>query len=160
MCGREPLGESEFDKGEAPREVDEVWGGNLAVRRWAVDRIGPFREDLRHLGGTELEWEIRLRAAGHPIMYLPDAWLWHRRNQAQLRLHRLMINRFFRGRGHALNDHRLGQPLGARNLVRCVREEIEHSIRYRCSVGLMTAAQHCGRLVGTLEATVRSDLSR
>jgi glycosyltransferase involved in cell wall biosynthesis len=154
MCGREPLGESELDYGAVAHEVDCLWGGNLAVRRWAVDRVGPFREDLR-MGGTEVEWEQRLRAAGHPIVYLPDAWLWHRRSQAQLRLHRLMLNRFFRGRGQALNGHRLGRPLEAGPTARWLREDVGHSVRYRCSVGLISAAQHGGRLLGILETTVR-----
>ncbi len=155
MCGREPLGESELDLGAEAREVEEVWGGNLAVRRWAVDRIGGFRADLRLLGGTEIEWERRLQRAGFTVVYLPDAWLWHRRTAADLRLRRLMINRFFRGRGQAVNAHLQGRPLDRRMFQRELRAEVAHAAKARCAVGLITAAQHGGRLVGIVESRLR-----
>ena len=91
MCGREPLGESELDFGPLAREVEHVWGGNMALRRNAIEEVGRFRADLRLLGGTETEWLDRARAAGRHVVYLPDAWLWHVRTQAELRLRWLLL---------------------------------------------------------------------
>jgi GT2 family glycosyltransferase len=155
MCAGERLGETELDHGGRVCEVPYVWGGNMALRRRAVERVGGFREDLV-MGGTETEWQDRLRAAGEPVVYLPEAYLWHRLTEADLRLHRLMLNRFFRGRGLALNARRVGTPLEAGRFVRALLEALRHGVRNRCSVGLIQAAQHAGRLLGIAEGRLSS----
>jgi glycosyltransferase involved in cell wall biosynthesis len=155
MCGAEPLGESELDLGDQPIEVEHVWGGNMAVRRAAVDRVGPFREDFRVLGGTETEWQDRLRASGGAVLYLPDAGVWHVRIQDELRLGFLLARHFQRGRGQALNASRTGDGYSCARMLRGLREAIIHALRRRCVVGLVNAARCCGRLAGTAEAVVR-----
>ena len=154
-CGREPLGESELDLGPQPVATDYVWGGNMAIRRAAVTRIGGFREDLVLLGGTETEWQERLRSAGGVVMYVPDAWLWHVRTADELRLRRLLLRHFARGRGQAINAARTGRRTytGSR-LVRSLGAALAHAAVARCSVGLIDAARHGGRLVGMAETAV------
>jgi glycosyltransferase involved in cell wall biosynthesis len=159
-CGAEPLGESELDLGGRPVEVSHVWGGNMAVRRAAVDRVGPFREDLRLLGGTETEWQDRLRDGGGCVMYIPDAGVWHVRTQRELRLSHLLVRHFQRGRGQALNALRAGDGYSRHRTLRGLRDAIAHAVRRRCAVGLIDAARICGRLVGMAEAMLRMRLER
>ncbi len=52
----------------APMEVDTVPFG--CYRRDVFDRVGPFNEDLRR--GQDMEFNLRLRAAGGRIVLLPD----------------------------------------------------------------------------------------
>lgn len=158
MCGREPLGESELDFGPLAHEVEVVWGGNMAIRRAAIEQVGPFREDLRMLGGTETEWQDRVRAAGGHVVYVPDAWLWHRRTQDELRLRWLLRRHFVRGRGQAINGSLAGKPYDARRIRRALRESLVHAAGNRCSVGLIDAARHSGRLVGMAEVRLRRRL--
>src|SRR5205085_12638551 len=77
MCGAESIGEGKLDLGPDKHDVTEVWSGNMALRRAALDRLGVFRVDLRLMGHTEIEWQRRLRDAGGRVVYLPAAWLWH-----------------------------------------------------------------------------------
>jgi glucosyl-dolichyl phosphate glucuronosyltransferase len=154
ICGREPLGESELDYGDATCEVKYVWGGNMAVPRWAFERFG-LLDDTLLLGGTETEWLQRLHAEGLRARYLPEAWLWHRRVPADLRLHRLVTRHFRRGWGQAINGSRIGRPYEAIRVIRGLRRGLVHAIGARCTTGLLSAALHAGRLVGMIEVRLR-----
>jgi GT2 family glycosyltransferase len=155
MCGDEPLGESELDLGDGALPVEHVWGGNMAVRRAAIERVGPFRDDFRLLGGTETEWQDRLRASGGTVLYVPDAGVWHVRTREELRLMHLLMRHFRRGRGQALNASRTGDGYSPARTLKGLRRGILHALRRRCVVGLVNAARCCGRLVGMVEATAR-----
>lgn len=73
---------SMVDYGETERETgSEEWlsGGNLTLRRGAVEAIGGFRRDLGRSGAglnlmsnEEVDLLTRLRAAGHRIVYAPS----------------------------------------------------------------------------------------
>ncbi len=156
-CGGEPLGESELDLGPHPVATEYVWGGNMAIRRAAIARIGPFREDLVLLGGTETEWQERLRSAGGTVMYVPDAWLWHVRTADELRVPHLLLRHFARGRGQAINAARTRRrPYSHARIARSLATALAHAATARCTVGLIDAARHLGRLVGLLEAAARA----
>jgi glycosyltransferase involved in cell wall biosynthesis len=159
-CGQESLGEGELDLGGEEGEVAEAWSGNMGVRRTALEQVGPFDGGLVLLGHTEAEWVQRFRAAGGRVVYLPDAWLWHRRTREELRVHRLMWRNFLRGRGQSLNGARFGRRYRSRATVAYLRRELAHAGRERCSVGLIRAAQHAGRLLGNAEQRVRKDRRR
>ena len=154
-CGREPFGESELDLGDDAVEVEHVWGGNMAVRRAAIAAVGPFREDLALLGGTETEWQDRLRAAGGRVMYVPEAWVAHVRTQAELRLPYLVWRHFQRGRGQAINGSRAGQPCSRTTTMQGLRIALRHALVDRCTVGVIDAARQVGRLMGMAEAALR-----
>jgi glycosyltransferase involved in cell wall biosynthesis len=156
MCGAEPLGESELDFGDRPIAVTYVWGGNMAVRRRAIDQVGPFRDDFRMLGGTETEWQDRLRDSGGCVMYLPDAGVWHVRTQRELRVPFLLVRHFQRGRGQALNAARTSRGYSGVRTLRGLRRAMSHALRNRCVVGVIDAARYCGRLVGMAEAPLRT----
>ncbi len=72
-CGRE--GAADHDA--RPRRRDDTdtrfaWGANMAIRRSALERVGPFDVSLEH-GGDEQEWQERLRAArraARALMYV------------------------------------------------------------------------------------------
>ncbi len=57
-------------------------GGNMGVRRTALEHYGLFNTSLgrtgeKPMGGEEKELFARLRAAGEPIYYLPGAVIYH-----------------------------------------------------------------------------------
>lgn len=57
-------------------------GANFGFRRGAAERVGPFREDLGHVGGElgrgeETEWLGRAAALGIPGRFVPQARLGH-----------------------------------------------------------------------------------
>jgi glycosyltransferase involved in cell wall biosynthesis len=155
ICGREPLGESELDCGPDPCEVTYVWGGNMAVPRWAFERFGHFNDDLVLLGGTETEWLDRLQAEGLRVRYLPDAWLWHRRVPDDLRRRRLLCRRLARGRGQAINGWLSGEPFRANGVARDLARGLVHGIGSRCWAGHLFSALQVGRLIGIAEIRLR-----
>ena len=61
-CGREQPPITTLDLGtEDTREIAFAWGANMAIRRTALERVGPFDTTLEH-GGDEQEWQERLLA--------------------------------------------------------------------------------------------------
>src|SRR3954453_12130926 len=79
MCGREGPPITFLDLGPVDVDAPHAGGANLAIRRGAFDRVGPFDEQ-RPLYGDEQEWQDRLRASDRPrIRYVATAALDHRR---------------------------------------------------------------------------------
>src|SRR5205814_10730658 len=79
-CGREPPPITALDLGRADTDARFAWGANMAIRRAALERVGPFDETLRN-GGDEQEWQERLRARepGARVLYVGAAGVGHRR---------------------------------------------------------------------------------
>src|SRR3954447_15903271 len=134
-CGREPLPVTTLDLGPDDRDAEFVWGANMALRREALQRIGPFDERLAGAGDEE-DWQRRLRAAGGRIGYVAAAGVDHRRAGRDAKLRSLARAQYFRGRASRRYDvHKRTAPtLGAelRTLVGCVW----HIVRRRCGVGV------------------------
>ncbi|UCC72986.1 MAG: glycosyltransferase [Gemmatimonadota bacterium] len=149
FCGSEPLGETELDHGEEEAPIRAVWGANMAVRKAAVRQVGPFNEDLK-LYGDEEEWEMRLTASGGCVMYLPEAWLWHRRIQDDLRLRRMLRARLRRGRGHIRFGRTVGQDFQLRAELLELLAALAHTLRHWCAGGLLHASLRCGRILELL----------
>lgn len=53
-----------------------VHGGNMGVTRDAWDAIGPLDESLGSV--EDIEWSLRAKAVGHPVVRLPDAVIHYR----------------------------------------------------------------------------------
>jgi GT2 family glycosyltransferase len=144
-CGREPLPITALDLGSEDREAEFVWGANLALRRSAYERIGPFDEALGGAGDEE-DWQRRLRAAGGRIGYVAAAGVDHRRSGPDARLPALSRAAYHRGRAARRYDTFKGAapPLSAelRTLAGCVW----HVVRRRCGVGIALTALTLGRL--------------
>jgi len=56
-------------------------GCNFAVRRDVIDEVGMHNEQLRYRG-EEKELEYRIRRAGYRIVYVKDAFVWHKRRSS------------------------------------------------------------------------------
>jgi GT2 family glycosyltransferase len=144
-CGREPAPVTTLDLGPRDREAELVWGANLALRRTALDRVGPF-DPARSGPGDEEEWERRLRAAGGRILYVAGAGVDHRRTGADARIRGLSKAAWRRGRHSRRYDVAKGTPPGLAGELRTLGGCVWHTGRYRCGNGIVLTAQTAGRL--------------
>jgi GT2 family glycosyltransferase len=144
-CGREPLPVTSLDLGGEDRDAEFAWGANLAVRRSAFERIGPFDPGLGGAGDEE-DWQRRLRAAGGRVRYVAAAGVDHRRAGTDARLRALSGAAFHRGRAARRYDAFRGAapPLAAelRTLAGC----LWHIARRACGNGIVLSALTAGRL--------------
>jgi GT2 family glycosyltransferase len=145
------LWEAELDHGPAERAVDQVNSTNMAVRRWAVDAVGPFDATLA-IYGDETEWEVRVRRANIPIVYLPAAWLWHRRTAADLRPATLLRRRFRQGVGYAGYAAVVGERISVAHTVRPIPFYLAHAARRRCFGAVLEVARKLGIAWGALRS--------
>jgi hypothetical protein len=119
----------------------------MAIRRSALQRVGPFDVSLEH-GGDEQEWQERLRAQtpSARVLYVAGAAVEHRRAGHDARLRSLVRTAHVRGRAARRFDaYREEAPtlLGeAYTLARC----IGHVLIRRCAAGLTMVAHSAGRL--------------
>jgi GT2 family glycosyltransferase len=144
-CGREPLPVTGLDLGPEDTDAELVWGANLAVRRAAVERIGPF-DPVRSGPGDEEEWERRLRAAGGRIRYVAAAGVDHRRTGADARISGLSRAAWHRGRHGRRYDEEKGLAPPLRAELRTLAGCVWHIGRRRCGNGIVLAAQTAGRI--------------
>jgi GT2 family glycosyltransferase len=153
-CAGGTGGNSELDLGVAERVVDaHINGANMGIRKRALVDAGPFDEGLPAYG-EETEWEDRLRAAGGQIVYLPEAWLWHRRTPDQMRFRTRLAGAFRRGRGNAYYSRSIGDrvDVGPSRVLRA----LAHAARHRCHGGLLQASWAVGFNVGSAQFASRN----
>ena len=160
-CGREGPPITSLDLGPEDTFTRYAWGANMAIRRSALERVGPFDASLEH-GGDEQEWQDRLSADGADVvgragdrnggngnvrvMYVAAAAVEHRRTGADARLRSLARTARARGRAARRFDARRGQaPSLARELL-TLAECMGHVVRRRCPAGLTMVAHSAGRL--------------
>jgi GT2 family glycosyltransferase len=142
-CGREAPPVTTLDLGAHDTDaVRFAWGANMAVRRRALARVGPFDTSIAG-GGDEQEWQER---HGGPVMYVAGAALHHRRSARDARLRTLARTARTRGCAARRFDAR-------RNLAPSLRTELTtlvgclgHVVRHGCPAGLVMAAHSFGRL--------------
>ena len=144
-CGREGAPITTLDLGPVDRDVALVWSANLAIRRRALERVGPFDESL-HGRGEEEEWERRYTAAGGVIRYLAAAGLQHRRTAVDARVGRLARAAYALGQSARAYDVRKGTAPSPRAELRVLVGLAWHVARRRCAVGLVLFAHAAGRL--------------
>ena len=144
-CGREGAPITALDLGAQDADARYGWGANLAVRRSALERIGPFDTSLQGTG-DEQEWQDRLRASGAPPpRYLAAAALEHRRSGRDARLRRLAGAARARGRAARRFDAWRGAaPSRSRELI-TLAGCAGHVVRHRCPAGLVMVAHSAGR---------------
>jgi GT2 family glycosyltransferase len=148
-CGREDGPVTTLDLGPADRDAEFVWGANMTLRRAALERAGPFDEQL-DLYGDEEDWQRRLRVAGGRVRYVAAAGVDHRRSGADARLPGLVRAAYGRGRNSRRYDVRkASQPPLAREL-RVFAGCAWHTGRRRCGMGIVMAAEAAGRVRETL----------
>ena len=136
-----------LELGEHDTDADYAWGANMAIRRAALERVGPFDVSLEH-GGDEQEWQERLRAItpGARVLYVAGASVEHRRVGADARLRRLARAAYTRGRAARRFDAWRGQAPPLSSEVLTLAGCLGHVVRRRCPAGLTMAAHSWGRL--------------
>jgi GT2 family glycosyltransferase len=146
-CGREQPPITTLDLGDDDTDARFAWGANMAIRRAALERVGPFDISLEE-GGDEQEWQERLRALdpGARVMYVADASVEHRRAGDDARLRALARGAYKRGRAARRFDARRAEaPSPAAELATLARC-LGHVLLRRCPAGLTMAAHSSGRL--------------
>ncbi|MGH2855391.1 MAG: glycosyltransferase family 2 protein [Solirubrobacteraceae bacterium] len=152
-CGREGSPITSLDLG--PEDTDRVryaWGANMAVRRSALERVGPFDAALG-LYGDEQEWQDRLIAASEgasqngdaPTLYVAAAALDHRRSPADARLRSLARAARARGRASRRYNSWRGEAPPLHSELRTLAGCLGHVVRRRCPAGLTMVAHSLGR---------------
>jgi GT2 family glycosyltransferase len=144
-CGREPAPITTLDAGPQDRDVPLVWGANMAIRRSAFERLGPFDEVL-HGRGNEEDWEFRYIATGGRIRYLARAGLDHRRAAPDARLRVLARHAYGQGREARRHDVRTGAPRALGTELRTLAGCAWHTVRRRCGYGIVMGARTAGSL--------------
>jgi glycosyltransferase involved in cell wall biosynthesis len=148
-CGRENAPITTLDLGPADHDTELVWSANMAIRRTALDRVGPFDETI-HGRGEEEDWERRYRAQGGHIRYLADAGLAHRRSRRDATLPRLVRAAYALGRTARRYDVVKGQAPPAGRELRVLAGCVVHVVRRRCAAMIPAAAQAAGRIAEML----------
>jgi GT2 family glycosyltransferase len=146
-CGRESPPITALDLG--PRDVPTrfAWGSNMALRRTALEEIGPFDVTLEN-GGDEQEWQERLRnarpAAG--ALYIAGATVEHRRTGKDASLRSLCRAARVRGAAARNFDARRGQAPSTAHELLTLLGCAAHVLRRRCPAGLVMVDHSLGRL--------------
>jgi GT2 family glycosyltransferase len=141
--------EAALDYGPSERAVEQVNSTNMAVRRSAIEAVGPFDAALP-IYGDETEWEVRLRRRGVPIVYLPAAWLWHRRTAADLRWRTMIRRRFRQGRAYVSYARAVGETVGVWHTLWPIPFYLAHAARRRCFGAVLEVARKVGIAWGAL----------
>jgi GT2 family glycosyltransferase len=145
----EPAGAT-LDEGPRDAGTDEVWGCNMALRRASFERLGGFDERLRY--GEDWDYGRRVIEAGGQIVYLPDAWIEHRRLADDLRLRALPLEYLRRG---WLVGSRLAEPPRPRDQAHVAWRQLRHAAGARCTRGLTEAAKASGLALAGLARALR-----
>jgi GT2 family glycosyltransferase len=150
-CGREGPPVTALDLGPHDRATRFAWGSNMAIRRAALERVGPFDVSLEN-GGDEQEWQERLD--GKQALYVAGAELAHRRDAQDSRLRSLCAAAYARGRAaRRFDERRAAAPTRARELG-TLAGCLAHVVRRRCPAGLTMAAHSGGRLREALRGAI------
>jgi len=144
-CGREPPPITSLDCGREDRDVRLVWSANMAVRRSALERIGPFDEALAG-SGEEEDWQRRYAARGGGVRYLARAGVDHRRTAADSSLRSLSRTAYGRGRAAWRYDAFKGAAPGLAAELRTLAGCAWHIVRRRCLNGVVMFAHSSGRV--------------
>ncbi len=146
-CGREGPPITALDFGPNDTDIEYAWGANMAIRRSALRRVGPF-DVLLQDGGDEQEWQERLRASepGANVLYVAGAVVVHRRAGADARLRRLAKGQYARGKAARRFDVRRGQAPSFGRELTTLAGCAGHVVKRRCPAGLTMVAHSAGRV--------------
>jgi GT2 family glycosyltransferase len=150
MCGREDPPITALELGGADRDADMAWGANLAIRRSALERLGPFEEGETGAGDEE-DWVRRYRREGGRVRYVAGAGLDHRRAGRDAGLPGLARAAYHRGRTARRYDQRRGTAPPPLREMRTLAGCGWHTVRRRCANGVVMGAHAAGRLAEALD---------
>jgi GT2 family glycosyltransferase len=145
-CGREAPPITTLDLGAADADARFAWGANMAIRRDALTRVGPFDPSLED-GGDEQEWQERLRVLepGARVLYVAGAAVDHRRAGDDARLRALCRASFTRGAAARRFDARRGRAPSLGGELLTLGGCAAHVLRRGCPAGLTMVAHSAGR---------------
>ncbi len=144
-CGREQPPVTTLDLGEQDGPARFAWGANMAIRRSALERVGPFDPALGG-AGDEQEWQERAAAAGSGgALYVAGACVEHRRAGEDARLRALSRASWARGRAARRFDARRGAAPSLGSELVTLAGCLGHVVRRACPAGLTMAAHSAGR---------------
>jgi GT2 family glycosyltransferase len=160
-CGLEASPITTLELGDEDRETRFAWGANMAIRRGALERVGPFDTSLED-GGDEQEWQERLRSqrASSRVIYVARAVVDHRRTGADARLPALARAAYRRGRASRRFDAWRGEAPSAGAELLTLAGCVAHVVRRRCPAGLTMVAHSAGRLRESRPAHIASAATR
>lgn len=144
-CGREPPPITTLDRGCTDRDVELVWSANMAIRRRALELVGPFDESIVGRGEEE-DWQRRYATHGGRVRYLARAGVDHRRTPADATVRRLAVAAYQLGRSARRYDARRGRVPAIAAELRTLAGCIWHIFRRGCLNGVALAAHSAGRL--------------
>ncbi len=152
-CGREGPPITSLELGAQDTDARYAWGANMAIRRSALQRVGPFDVSLEH-GGDEQEWQDRMRTSSAcgaspdaaRVLYVARAAVDHRRAGADASVGSLARGAHARGRAARRFDARRGEAPSLARELRTLAGSAGHVIRRRCPAGLTMVAHSAGRL--------------
>jgi GT2 family glycosyltransferase len=154
-CGREKPPITALDLGTDDTPTRFAWGANMAIRRTALERIGPFDVSLEY-GGDEQEWQERLGDRG---FYVAAAALHHRRSPRDARLRSLCRAAHARGRASRRFDVWRKEAPSMAGELRTLAGCLGHVVRYRCPAGLTMVAHSAGRATEALRGRTRDAIA-
>ncbi|MGE4559138.1 MAG: glycosyltransferase family 2 protein [Desulfobulbus sp.] len=100
-----------WDSPEGEYDPKKLFGANMAVRRrlfdegWRFDSsIGPSQKS-NYIMGSETEFVLRLVAAGHQPIYLPEALVYHQIRPEQMSFNWLKMRAYRAGLGSVVVDN-------------------------------------------------------
>src|SRR6516165_6043004 len=163
-CGREGPPITALDLGLRDTATRYAWGANMAIRRSALERIGPFDVSIEQ-GGDEVEWQERLaRASGvdapAQALYVARAIVDHRRAGADARLLALARTAHARGRAARRFDARRGQAPSLTRELLTLAGCAGHVVRRRCPAGVTMVAHSAGRVREGMRGRPRRAVAR
>jgi len=120
-------------------------GGNMALRRTALEAVGPFAESLSGRA-DELEWFSRAGTAGHRFWYDQSLFIWHRRDTMSLL--DMCRSQFRQGRSLPRSFALMGDPWRPRPVL--TARYVVHGVRRRCGKGFILASRDAGSLASWL----------
>jgi GT2 family glycosyltransferase len=147
-CGREQPPITTLDLGPQDTDARYAWGANMAIRRAALERVGPFDESLGD-GGDEQEWQDRFRSASGGsgrVLYVAEASVQHRRAGRDARLRSLSRAAAVRGRAARSFDASQDRAPSLQREWLTLAGCAGHIVRYGCAGGVPMVAHSAGRL--------------
>jgi len=144
-CGREPAPITSLELGPEDHDVELVWSANMAIRKRALQAVGPFDETLAVCGDEE-DWVRRYGAKGGRVRYLGAAEVEHRRIEADATVRSLARAAYGRGRAARRYDLHRGSAPPIRAELRTLAGCAWHAAYRRCGTGIVLGAEAAGRL--------------
>ncbi len=89
---------------EPPREVDNILGACMILRRDVIDRVGEMDESY-FMYSEEIDWCLRIRQGGGKIYWVPQASITHLGGQSTRQLEQQMFLQLYRAKVAYFRKH-------------------------------------------------------